>query len=67
MLVIAITKMGRACDRHRGSDKFIHCACKPEGKRPLGKFKSRFEDNIKMALENKKCVCGCGLDSCGSE
>ena len=29
---------------------------KPEGKRPLGKSKRRFEDNIKMGLEYKKCV-----------
>jgi hypothetical protein len=35
---------------------------KPEGKRTLGKPRSRWEDNIKMDLEE----VGCGLDGPGS-
>jgi hypothetical protein len=34
---------------------------RPEGRRPLGRPKRRWEGNIK---ENR--VCGCGLDSFGS-
>jgi len=29
---------------------------KPEGKRPLGKPRSRWEDNIKMDLQEVECV-----------
>jgi hypothetical protein len=36
----------------------------PGGKRPLGRPKSRWEDNIKCNLG--KMVGWCGLDSCGS-
>jgi hypothetical protein len=32
---------------------------KPEGKRPLGRTRSRWEDNIKMDLQEVDCV---GLD-----
>ena len=28
---------------------------KPEGKRPLGRHRSRWEDNIKMALQEEGC------------
>jgi hypothetical protein len=35
---------------------------KPEGKRPIGRPRHRWEDNIKMDLR----VWGCGLDSFGS-
>jgi hypothetical protein len=31
---------------------------KPEGKRPLGRQRSRWEDNIKMALKNSIWRCG---------
>ena len=36
---------------------------KPEGKRPLGRPRHRWEDNIKMNLQD---VGGCGLDRAGS-
>jgi hypothetical protein len=35
---------------------------RPEGRRPLGRPRRRWEDNIKMDLR----VWGCGLDSLGS-
>jgi hypothetical protein len=35
---------------------------KPEGKRPLGRPRGRWEDNIKMDLRE----VGCGLDRAGS-
>jgi hypothetical protein len=30
---------------------------KPEGKRPLGRPRRRWEDNIKMDLQDVGCVC----------
>ena len=38
---------------------------KPEGKRPMGRPRSGWEDNIKMNLHEKGCG-GCGLDRGGS-
>jgi len=38
---------------------------KPEGKRPLGRPRHRWEDNIKMDLQEVGCG-GCGLDRAGS-
>ena len=38
---------------------------KPEGKRPLGRPRHRWEDNIKMDLQELGCG-GNGLDRCGS-
>ena len=34
---------------------------KPEGKRPLGKPRRRWEDNIKMELREVREGCGVGL------
>jgi hypothetical protein len=36
-----------------------------EGRRPLGRPRCRWEDNIKMDLRNR--IWECGLDSSGSE
>jgi hypothetical protein len=30
---------------------------KPEGRRPLGRHSSRWEDNIKMDLQEVRCGC----------
>jgi len=38
---------------------------KSEGKRPLGRFRRRWEDNIKMDLQKVECW-GYGLDKSGS-
>jgi hypothetical protein len=37
---------------------------KPEGKRPLGRPRRIWEDNIKIDLQ--EVGCGCGLDRAGS-
>jgi hypothetical protein len=38
---------------------------KPEGKRPLGRPKCRWEDGIRMDLKSN-WLGGCGVDSVGS-
>jgi hypothetical protein len=45
--------MGRACDAHGGVDRGVHRVLvgKPEGKNPLGRPRRRWEDNIKMDLQ----------------
>jgi len=44
--------MGRACSTYRERiDAYWVLVGKPEGKRPLGRPRSRWEDNIKMALQ----------------
>jgi hypothetical protein len=43
--------MGRACSTHgerRNADRIL--VGKPETKRPLGRFRRRWEDNIKMDI-----------------
>jgi hypothetical protein len=44
-------KIGR--DSHMGNDSGVHRVLvgKPEGKRPLGSSRRRWEDNIKMDLQ----------------
>jgi hypothetical protein len=39
---------------------------KPDGKRPLGRPRRRWEDGIKMDLREIGWGMGCGLDSPGS-
>jgi hypothetical protein len=51
--------MGRACGAY-GEDRVMHRVLvgKPEGKRPLGRPGSRWEDNIKMDLQKAGGVRG---------
>jgi hypothetical protein len=44
--------MGRACDAY-AEDRGVHRVLvgKPEGKRPLGRPRRRWEENIKMELQ----------------
>jgi hypothetical protein len=43
--------MGRACSTNGGEEECIRILVgKPEGKRPLGKSRRRWVDNIKMGL-----------------
>ena len=51
--------MGGACSAHGGEERRIQGfgVWKPEGKRPLGRPRSRWEDNIKMDLQE----VGCGV------
>jgi hypothetical protein len=55
--------MGGACGTH-GTVAYSILVGRPEGRRPLGRPRRRWEDNIKMDLGR---VWGCGLDSFGSE
>ena len=52
--------MGRACSAY-GEDRGVQRVLvgKPEGKRPLGRPRCRWEDNIKMDLQE---VGGGGMD-----
>ena len=45
-------EMGGACSAYGGEERRIQgLVGKPEGKRPLGRSRRRWEDNIKMDLE----------------
>jgi hypothetical protein len=53
--------MGGACSTYgEGRGVFRGLMTRPEGKRPLGRHRLRWEDNIKMDL--KEVGCGHGLD-----
>ena len=47
-----------SCFVGRGVDRFL--MGKPEGKRPLGRHRRRWEDNIKMDLQEVGGVVGTG-------
>jgi len=48
--------MGRACSRYwRGRGLYRVLVWKPEGKRPLGRPRRRWDDNIKMDLQEVRC------------
>jgi len=50
--------MGGACSAYREGERCVQSfGGKPEGKRPLGRPRSRWEDNIRMDL--RKVACGC--------
>jgi hypothetical protein len=42
--------MGRTCGTYGGKGAYRALVGKPEGKRPLGRPRRRWEDNIKMDL-----------------
>ena len=46
-------KMGGACSARGGEERRIEL--QPEGKRPLGRSTGRWEDNIKMDLQEVEC------------
>ena len=50
--------MGGACSAY-GEGRDVHrvLVWKPEGRRPLGRSRSRWEDNIRMDLREVGCVC----------
>ena len=47
---------------HKGEERGLYRALvgKPEGKRPLGRPRHRWVDNIRMDLQEEGCVCGLG-------
>jgi len=54
--------MGGECSTYGGEVRCIHgFGGKPEGKRPLGKRRLRWEDNIKMDLQEVGCGAWTGL------
>ena len=56
--------MGRACSqKEEGMSAFIMLTGKPTGKRPLGKPTRRWEDNIRMDLEEVGINAGNWVDS----
>jgi hypothetical protein len=50
-------EMGGACSAVGGGEVYRALVGKPEGKRPLGRPRRRWEDNIKMDLQE----LGCGV------
>ena len=56
--------MGGACGTYGGEERRVQE--KPEGKRPLRTPRRRWEDNIKMDLQEVGCW-GYGLDRDGSD
>ena len=49
-------EMGGACSAYGGEERCIQVLVgKPEGKRPLGRPRRRWEDNIKMDLQEVGC------------
>jgi hypothetical protein len=48
--------IGEACSAYGGEVRLIQdLVGKPEGKRPLGRLRCRWEDNIKMYLQDVGC------------
>ena len=50
--------MGGACGAYGGRDVQRVLIGKPEGKRPLGRPRRRWEDNIKLDLQEVRGSCG---------
>ena len=47
--------MGRACSAYGGGGVYRVLVGEHEGKRPLGRHRRRWEDNIKMDLQEVGC------------
>jgi hypothetical protein len=59
-------EIGTAHSRHESDENaYKILICKPEGNRPFGRLRHRWEKNSKM--DYKDIMCECGLDSCGSQ
>jgi hypothetical protein len=56
--------VGRACGTHGRGEKIVLVG-RPEGKRPLGRPRRRWEEDIRMDLREIG-LGGCRLDSTGS-
>ena len=56
-------EMGGACSAYGGDERRIQgSGGKPEGKRPFGRPKLRWEDNIKMDLQEVGCWVMNGIE-----
>ena len=50
--------MGGACSAYGGGERCVQgLVGKPEGRRPLGRPRRRWEDNIRMDLREVECGC----------
>ena len=59
--------MSRACSTYGGEERCTQVFVgKPEGKRPLGRPMNRWEDNIKMDIQEVGLGGGHGLDRAGT-
>ena len=54
--------MGRTCSTYGAIQKHIVLVGTPEGKRPLGRPRHRWEDNIKMDIREVGCDPGDWID-----
>jgi len=55
---IETNEVGGACSMYgEGRDVYRILVVKPEGKRPLGRPRRRWEDNTKMDLQEVGCGC----------
>jgi hypothetical protein len=61
------SEMGQACSTYGRERRSVYRVLvgKPEGTRPIGRCRHRWEDNIKMDLQEVGWV-GYGLDRAGS-
>ena len=55
--------MGNSCSQEEGRSAFKILTGKPIGKRPLGRHRLRWEDNIRMDLEEIGINAGNWVDS----
>jgi hypothetical protein len=54
--MLSSLEMGGACSTYGGRERFVQgSGGKPEGKRPLGRPRHRWEDNVKMDLREVGC------------
>jgi hypothetical protein len=62
--ITGANEMGGACGTCGREDRYIQdLVGKPEEKRPLGKPRRRWEDNIKMYFEDVECETCAGSGS----
>jgi len=62
----SMSAVGGACCTCGGEERRIQGFGKSEGKRPLGRHWRKWEDNIKMDLQEVEMEEGHGLDRAGS-
>ena len=58
-----LRRAGHVARMEEGRSAFKILTGKPTGKRPLGRYRRRWEDNIKMDLEEIVIIAGNWVDS----
>jgi hypothetical protein len=62
MLILVKYEIGRVCSTHgEKSNAYRVLVGKKEGKKPLGRHRHRWEDNIKIDFREMKCMVWTGL------